>query len=36
MEEDEVEAEGTDFPQVQYEEHEILDTEDEDTPLIRT
>ena len=36
MEEDDAEEEEADFSQVQYEEHEIPDTQDEDAPLIRT
>ena len=36
MEEEDAEVEGMNFPQVQYEDHEIPDTQDEDAPLIKT
>ena len=36
MAEEDTKVEGIDFPQGQYEDHEIPDTQDEDAPLIKT
>ena len=36
IEEEDAEVEGMDFPQVQYEDNEIPDTQNEDAPPIKT